>query len=163
MENYEDFSVSYNERILEILVFVLSEIKQNISIEELNVAELIQRGYSEVEISAAISWLLDKVDMEGALMMFPKMQSVSTSFRILNQVEKSLFTSATWGKIVEYQELGILTPEQVEFLIFRAVAIQSDVTTIEEVNDLVSKLLFYSNSMIPSGSKILLDGNDRVN
>lgn len=163
MENYEDIFIRSNDRILDILVFVLSEITEGEKIEEINIDRLIQKGYSEIEISAAISWLVDKVEIDGSLLVFSKVRFRSKSFRILNSAEKQLFSPEAWSKILEYQELGLLTLEQVEFIIFRSSAMNTDLTTIEDVNSVVSKLLFHFPVHLPSGSKVMLDSKDKIN
>ena len=163
MDNYEDIFVRYNDRILDILVFVLSEITEGEKIEEINIEKLIQKGYSEIEISAAISWLVDKVEIDGSMLVFSKVRFRSKSFRILNSSEKLFFSPIAWSKILEYQELGLLSLEQVEFIIFRSFAMNVELTTIEDVNSVVSKILFHFPLNLPSGSKVMLDAKDKVN
>ena len=51
------------ERIVEIITFVLSELKQNKKLSEIDLNVLQDRGYSSSEISTAFSWLVDKLEL----------------------------------------------------------------------------------------------------
>ena len=86
------------ERIIEIIVFVISELKQNKAIADISIDELHDLGYTSAEISTAFSWIVDRIDfserfLPGTTTPSPK------SFRILHADEKDLFTTDGWGEI----------------------------------------------------------------
>ena len=56
-----------NERVVEILIYIMSEIRRNRNVTtKLDILSdsLIEKGYSESEISSAFSWLMDRLNNE---------------------------------------------------------------------------------------------------
>ena len=107
------------EKIIEIIVYVIQQVKQNKSLNELNVEELQKKGYSNSEISTALSWLIDKSEITERLFPSPD-ASNNESFRVLHDTEKDLFTKDAWGELISMKELGIISNENIEMLIDRS-------------------------------------------
>ncbi len=51
---------SGRERIIEIIFFLLNEIRDNTPLTDIDLKPLSTRGFSETEISTAFSWLIDR-------------------------------------------------------------------------------------------------------
>ena len=51
------------ERIVEILIYIMSEMQGNKGITEIDVRDLKEKGYTQSEISAAFSWLYDNMKL----------------------------------------------------------------------------------------------------
>lgn len=149
------------ERIIEIIVYVMSELKQNKQLTEIDVNELHQLGYTNSEISTAFSWLVDKIEFEDSE-KYEKKSSIA-SFRILHEAEKELFTKPALGELVQYTALGILTNEHIEQIIERA--LMSGMTSIDS-NNLKSFVAFsvfnaYNNNA--GGVRFMLMGGETIN
>ena len=149
------------ERIVEIITFVLSELKQNKKLSEIDLTELQDRGYSSSEISTAFSWLVDKLEFNSQTK--PIEISDVNSFRILHDAEKELFTDSAWGELVQMQMLGMISIDQIEQLIERALL--SGVFKIDSnyLKNMIAALLFDTTNSITPGSRLMLSGNDSIN
>lgn len=102
------------ERILQIIVLVVQELNQNKSINDIKVNQLYNLGYSDVEISTAVSWVMDRLGLDR--WEAPK----ASSFRILSPTEKLLFDDEALSELMQYLALGLITNEQLEEIIDRA-------------------------------------------
>ncbi len=106
------------ERIIELVIILMSEIHKKESVEELDITKFEKAGYSNIEISTAVSWLID----ENANFLKPihDLQNKDKSFRILSQVEQDLFTVEAWGEVIQMLSLGLINYETIELLIERS-------------------------------------------
>jgi uncharacterized protein Smg (DUF494 family) len=150
------------ERIIEIMVILLTEMSDHRELSDIDFEKLNSLGFSNEEITTAFSWLIEKID-ELKLNVRKKSVKTDSGFRILNKVEKNLFSKDAWGEIISLQTLGLLTNEHLEGLIDWAVFVG-----IEEVNkahlfNYLAFNLFNLHSQQTNGSRYLLFGNDTVN
>lgn len=149
------------ERIVEIITFVLSELKQNKKLSDIDLTILKDKGYSSSEISTAFSWLVDRLEFEN----LPQPLNISdvNSFRILHDAEKELFTEAAWGELIQMQSLGMINTDQIEQIIERALL--SGVFKIDSffLKNMIASFIFNATSSTTPGSRILLSGNDSIN
>ena len=47
------------EKVIEILVYIMSEVQENKRLSDIDLGDLKSQGYTQSEISAAFSWLYD--------------------------------------------------------------------------------------------------------
>ena len=91
------FTISYNyinsmyEKIIEIISLVVSELKYKKHINDIDMKELFDLGYTQEEISTAFSWLVDRLDFSEKF--FTASTPSPESFRIMLDSEKELFTN----------------------------------------------------------------------
>src|SRR5207248_415467 len=94
------------ERIMEILVFLLSEIQANKAISDIDTKVLSQLGFSQTEISTAFSWLLDKLSVNGVgnddpvIFTSPSLKrsrKETSSHRVYHEAERSIISSEARG------------------------------------------------------------------
>ncbi len=52
-----------HERIVEIILFLVNELKSNKQLSEVDVSLLSQNGYTQSEISTAFSWLFERMSV----------------------------------------------------------------------------------------------------
>jgi uncharacterized protein Smg (DUF494 family) len=150
------------ERIIEIIVLVISELKQNKAISDIDVDGLQTLGYTNSEISTAISWLVDRVEFSDQFFAF-SITSNLDSFRILHDAEKELFTQEAWGQIIQFNSLGILTNEHIETLIERTAMMGMRQIDIHQLKYFLANLLFNIHTSGTPGSRIMLHGNESIN
>mgnify|MGYP006286712543 CR=1 FL=1 len=149
------------ERIIEIIVFVISELRLNKNLDDINIKELKSRGYTSSEISTAISWLVDQLEFSESFLS-PDLFSQNVSFRVMHQAERELFTPEALGEIIQFNALGILTNEHIELLIENASMLGINEVDVPQVRSFIANNVFnvqYNNS----GSRFLLQGNDTIN
>lgn len=150
------------ERIIEIIVFVISELRQSKDLSEINVKELESRGYTSSEISTAFSWLVDRVEFTEEL-FHNQSKTNPNSFRILHDTEKDMFTQAALGELIQLHSLGILSNEHIEVLIERAALTGTVRIDSRGLKSYVANSVF-NQAMSPLGaSRLMLDGKDSIN
>ncbi|MBL7973740.1 MAG: DUF494 family protein [Candidatus Kapabacteria bacterium] len=151
------------ERIMEIIVHVISEMSTAGSVEDIDISHLQMQGYTEAEISIAVSWLVQQmqespVPAEGKVLQ----QTSSTSFRTLHPAEQHLFSKEAHGELIQLLTLGIITNEHVESIIERCFMFGESGITKKDMYGIISDLIFRDNSL-QAGSRTMLMGNDTIN
>lgn len=155
------------ERIMEILVFLLSEMRSKKALTEIDLMPLSQRGFSQTEISAAFSWLFDKLATdqsapEGPMVFAAPMRSRSLSHRVYHDVERSVIGSAAQGYLMQMHELGIMGDFDIEFVIDRIMMAGVQSVSLEEVRELVCGTVLGFEDAPKAHSRVMLSGTDRV-
>jgi Smg protein len=164
---------SGRERIMEIVFFLLSEIKENKPLAEIDLKPLSVRGFSEIEISTAFSWLIDKFSQgsDDPLILavpFGKKPSLLgpakdlASFRVYHEIESSVISKEARGFMLQMLELGILTDSDVEFMIDRIMLSGAQSASLEEVKDFVTSMLFHFDAPYSPLGRVMLSGSERV-
>ncbi|MFA6569741.1 MAG: DUF494 family protein [Bacteroidota bacterium] len=150
------------EKIIEIIVFVIAELKQNKNFDEIDIGELQRLGYTQEEISTAFSWIVDRIEFSDK---FPTNLVFTTvdSFRVLHEVEKQLFSPEAWGDLVQLQTLGIISNEMIEILIERAIMMGMQEIDSENLKSFVAGFIFNANSNTSPVQHYMLRGNERIN
>ena len=149
------------ERIIEIIVYVVTELKFKKSINDVDISELQQRGYTNSEISTAFSWLVDRMEISEKLIS-PQSPS-SNSFRILHEAERELFTAAAWGEIIQMNTLGLINNDHIELLIERAAMMGIRQIDVSHLKAYIANVIFNANYNSMPGSRLMLSGSDTIN
>ncbi len=150
------------ERIIEIIVYVISELKKNKQFSEINIDELQRQGYTSSEISTAFSWLVDRMEFGGKLFDVGT-ASQAGSFRVLHEAETEFFTSEAWGEMIQLHTLGILTNENIENLIERAAIMGMQKIDTKQLKWFVANSIFNANDGETPGSRFMLNGSETIN
>lgn len=160
---------------MEIIYFLLSEIKENTPLTEIDLKPLSVRGFSETEISTAFSWLIDKF-AEGPVenpvvlsvpfgkrnMLDPAKSGEEASFRIYHDAERMVITAEARGFLSQMLELGLISDAEQEFVIDRIMLAGTPTATLEDVKELVANLLFHFEHPSSPAGRVMLNGSDRV-
>ncbi len=149
------------ERIIEIIVFVISELKQNKHISDIDVDELQKLGYTNSEISTAFSWLADRIEFSEQVVAESSIRSTD-SFRIFHDAEKELFTRDALGELIQFQSLGLLNNDHIESLIERALMSGLMEVDTQTLKTFVAGILFSASANADS-NRVMLRGNDTIN
>ncbi len=163
------------ERIIEIIFFLLKEIRENTPLTEIDLQPLSVRGFSETEISTAFSWLIDKfstnpgddplvlaVPFGKRSMLDPSKSAADAGFRVYHEVERSVIAPEARGFMLQMVELGLLSDSDQEFLIDRIMLSGISHATLEDVKDLVSSTIFHFDYFSSPQGRIMLNDSDRV-
>lgn len=148
------------ERIIEIIIYVVSALKNNNHFEESDIKELIDLGYTNAEISTAFSWIADSMDTIDKLV--PDVNTSKASFRILHEIEKDLFTTEALGEIIQMITLGIITNENLESMIERAILLGIRQIDSKQIKAFVAGLIVGNQQTVPS-IRLMLTGNETIN
>ena len=150
------------ERIVEILMYVLSEArKTNKQIGEIDVSALERQGYSQTEISLAFSWLFDRlsVGIENSPIV---PEEHSTSFRVLHHAEKYAITPEAFGYLIQLRELNIISDAEFEIVIERSLLTGFERLEISAIQAIVASVLFDAGRSGKSRGEMIFHSNDTI-
>ena len=149
-------------RIVEIIVYLVSELKQNKTISDIDVGELQKRGYTNSEISTAFSWLADRLEFSEELLFDDEINNTD-SHRILHEAERELFTREAWGDLIQYHSLGIMENDHIETIIEKALMMGMKKLDSEQLKSFIATAIFYAGDDDIPGSRLMLNGDDLIN
>ena len=147
------------ERIMEIIAYVVGAFSQGTPINKVDTSELSAQGYTESEISAALSWIIERSDQS----LDHQGDTNSGSFRVLHGLEAETISSEAWGLLLSYANLGLLSNEDVEQIIERAMIMGGETSVdLEEIRAIIAVYVMNMGLDSNTGSKTLLSGNESI-
>ncbi len=147
-----------NERIIEIILYLINQIRKDTPIESIDVNGLASDGYTDAEIGAAFSWIADRA-VFGVGVSTPE---ANRSFRILHDTERKLFYADAYGYLLLLTHIGMLDDIDFEMIINRATLSGYHPLDVAEVKEMVSILLAESGDISFGGSRLMLNPHDTV-
>ena len=148
------------ERIVEIILFLVSELKSNKQLSEVDVSMLTNNGYTQSEISTAFSWVFERMSI-GQQLISPE-RSGESSNRILNDAEKLVVSSEAFGYVLQCHQLGLITNADIETIIERIMAAGFGSIGVAEMKSFVAGILFDANNPSSTGGHMSLGTNDTI-
>lgn len=182
MSNFEDTADlssgerAGRERVIEIIVFLLAEIRLNKQLADIDLKPLTKQGFSQSEISTAFSWLFDKIaasSMEQAPVVlattFTPEGNVETSrsyadgpYRVYHEAERNIIAVEAQGYLLQLRELGLLSDNELEMVIDRIMMSGVPAVTLLEMKELVAAMVFDFDDSTRMGSRLMLNASDRI-
>ncbi|MFA5512350.1 MAG: DUF494 family protein [Candidatus Kapaibacterium sp.] len=150
------------ERIMEIIIRVISDLESSQDISDTNIKDLESLGYTASEISTAFSWLADrteKVMLSESNPFFSK----TRGFRILLEEEKELFTYEAYKELIQYISFKLISNEQLEMLLDRAMFSNLPLIDVRLLRHFIVALNFDNSLTSKYAGRMMLDGNDTIN
>jgi len=139
-----------NERVVEILIFLMQEIRENRrGMEHIDgiSKDLVQQGYTENEINAAFSWLFERFESDTEKIYASKKDFRLQSYRVLHDVEKLVISTEAYGYILQLQRLSLIDQSDVEQIIERAMMLGGGRIGINDIKSIVASMFFNSNDL----------------
>ena len=147
------------ERIMEIIAYVVGAFSQGTPINKVDTSELSEQGYTESEISAALSWIIERGDQS----LDHQGNTNTGSFRVLHGLESETISSEAWGLLLSYANLGLLSNEDTEQIIERAMIMGGETSVdLEEIRAIIAVYVMNMGLDSNTGSKTLLSGNESI-
>ena len=153
-----------NERVVEILIYIMSEIRSNHKISgklDILSKNLIQQGYTEGEISSAFTWLLARLKNDSEEIVEQQNPSLKSSFRHLHEIERSIISVEAYGYIIQLKELGIIDEPDTEQILERAMMMGTSEITTGDIKSIVASMLLNHDTFI-DGSYFLFEDNPTI-
>jgi len=150
-----------NERVVEILVYIMNEMQGEQAAPnhmEIISRDLMQRGYTENEISSAFSWLYERQQNENEELVRHTGPTLSGTFRVLHDLERLVISPAGYGYLLQLKHLGILDDAEIEQVIERAMMVGATRLPEEAIKSLVASTLFNLEGM-SGGTFFALEDN----
>jgi uncharacterized protein Smg (DUF494 family) len=145
------------ERIVEIILYLVSELRSNKRLSDVDVSSLTRDGYTQSEISSAFSWLFERLSLGKS--MTDVTSGASTSHRMLNDTEKMVVESQAYGYLIQCQQLGLFNNIDVETIIERIMMTGFTTIGLPEMKSFVAGYLF---DMEGSNGQVSLGMNDTI-
>ncbi|HEY9166504.1 MAG TPA: DUF494 family protein [Candidatus Kryptonia bacterium] len=149
------------EKIVELIVFLMREISQARDISHVDVSKLAERGYSQSEISTALSWIYDKMNLREPLKRVKSPRA--KSYRVFHEAERQIITKEARGFLTEMYELGLIDKLDLENIIERSLMSGSNTVDRDEIKSIIAGVIFEYNSPGKPGSRIMLNSSDTIN
>lgn len=148
------------ERVVEIIMFLVNELKSSKQLSEVDVAVLSNNGYTASEISTAFSWLFERMNVGQPVV--DGVEASDESHRILHDVEKMVISPEAYGYLLQAHQFGILNNGDIETIIERIMAAGFSTVGIAEMKSFIAGMLFDTESQQGSGGRISWGSNDSV-
>ena len=152
-----------SERVVEILIYIMSELRRSKKYSQkldLLSEDLIERGYTESEISSALTWLVNRLNLDSEEVV-QRQEPALRSHRHLHEIERTMISTAAYGYIIQLKELGILDDLEVEEVLERTLMLGTAEVEIEDIKSVVTGILF-RNEGFADGTHLLLEENSII-
>ena len=149
------------EKIVELIVYLMREIRQTHDLSKVDVSKLKDNGYSQSEISTALSWIYDKMNAREPLKKVEGKRA--RSYRMFHEAERQILTKEARGFLVEMYELGLIDYVDMESIIERSLMSGLNIVDRDEIKSIAAGVLFEYNSPGKPGSRIMLNSTDTIN
>ncbi|MEE8239106.1 MAG: DUF494 family protein [Nitrososphaerales archaeon] len=149
------------EKVIEILVYIMSEVQENKRLSDIDLGDLKSQGYTQSEISAAFSWLYDTMRITDG-MVTRVTKPVLGSRRVLNEAEKLVFSTESQGYLIQLRELGLLDDQDVESVIERAMVTAYEKLSVDELREIVASVLFSKTGRNAGTNHSMLNSRDTI-
>ena len=108
---------------------------------------LLEQGFSDDEISTAMSWLMHHGETIDRVLQGYPAGVPRPVWRILNEMEKSAISPNAFGYLFHLRELELLNDMEMENIIDRAVSLQISHIDVEDMQDLIAAVVLdFENS-----------------
>jgi uncharacterized protein Smg (DUF494 family) len=148
------------ERIVEIILFLVSELKSNKQLNDVDVSLLTENGYTQSEISTAFSWLFERMPLGQELVA--KDQDTRFSHRVLHEAEKMVITPEGYGYLLQCRQLGLLSNADIETIIERIMGAGFSSAGVPEMKSFVAGMLLDGDSQSGMSGRISLNSDDTI-
>jgi len=149
------------EKIIEIIVYLLGELKKNKQLGDIELENLSHLGYTQNEINTAFSWIYTKIYAGDKI--FNDEKARSKSFRMLHDVEKNVVTPEAYGYLIQLRELGVITDMDMEVIIDKIMLSSYNKIDVEDIKGYIAAYLLDIDDMNNSNRRIGLNTNDTIN
>ena len=153
--------MNMHDRILQIVSEVIGRMQAGDSITGIQLKEFETRGFTVAEISTALSWIAERIE-DSMIEKTNHATRSPQSHRILNDAERSMFSSESWGKLLHFHEIGLLQTEHVEMLIERAIMMNLGVIDNSTLTMLIVAMLFQDDVSRHAVHRMLLKGDEHI-
>lgn len=151
-----------NERIIDIILYLVTQIRQETPIEHIDVNRLSAAGYTQAEIGAACSWLVDRATFGTAMAPSVPSGEPRRAYRVLHESERRMFRPEAYGYLLQLFEIGLVDAAELETVINRAQVASLYALDTIEVKSLIGLLLAESGDLSFGGSRLMLNSHDVV-
>jgi Smg protein len=137
--------MKHSENILDVLMYLFDNYVDSDNIDDYDHDVLRQQlhkaGFVTTEISKALNWLDDLVDVPQAVESRDR-EPLQHAIRHYSAEEVEKLSTECQGFLLFLQQLGVLSPAMRERVIDRAMALESEQLTLDELKWVLLMVLF---------------------
>lgn len=148
------------EKIIEIIVFLLSELKNNKELAEIDIDKLSNLGYTQNEINTAFSWVYSKI--YSGEKVFVDEEGSSKSQRFLHDVEQNVISADAYGYLIQLKELGLLNSMDLDLIIDKIMVSSHNRVELEDMKLIIASYLLDLDDMSNTNSRAMINTNDTI-
>lgn len=149
------------EKIVEIIVYIIKEMQDNKELGDINLNELADYGYTETEISTALSWVIDKISLGESVFLAAK-RDARASHRIFHEAEKMVINPEAQGYILLLRELGVVDEMDMEMIIERVMLSGFQRADLKNIKSIIASVMFDRDEGNAPGSRFMLTSHDTI-
>jgi uncharacterized protein Smg (DUF494 family) len=156
-----DERIVMKEKVVELLVYIMSAVQENKRISEIDLTELATQGYTQSEISAAFSWFHEIVEsnQQRETGVSPP---AAGSRRILHEAERAALSTESQGFLIQLLELGVINDKDCETVIDRVMMAGYEKLAVTDLRDIVASVLFARRGDDGFGGRSMLNSGDTI-
>lgn len=135
-----------NERVMEIVVYIVNAMQSNIDdtiqgrFESLS-EKLVEEGYTETEIDSAFSWLMENINKEPIGALLSETPHHNQPSKTWDEFDRSILTPAAYNYMLQLRELDIIGETEVEQIVEKALLHGKQGISIPEIKALIATLI----------------------
>jgi uncharacterized protein Smg (DUF494 family) len=148
------------EKVLEIIVHILSQIKSDKRLNDIDVDALAKEGYTDAEINSAFAWIYSKIEQGESL--FIEKNKTNKSHRFFHPAEKSIITNEAIGYLIQMKELGLISDLDEELIIDRIFFLGYQKAGIPEIKTVLTTLIFNFDGKSDKLERLILQNNETI-
>lgn len=145
------------EKIIEIIVYLLSELKNNKQLADIDLQNLSGMGYTRSEIYTAFSWIYSRINTGKTV--FVSKKKTRKSHRFLHNIEKNIIEPDAFGYLIELKELGILNDKDVETMLEKIMLTGYAKVTLKDMKSIALEHILDSDNE----SRIIIKPDESIN
>lgn len=107
--------------------------------------ELVGKGFDDLQIAMAISWVEKAVNSGTVNECLAMLQRQSDGIRVVNPLERLCFSSSIWSRLEICRQKGLISDEVVERVLEGARALDTRDWEDDEVSNLLAEMMFAFN------------------
>ena len=148
------------EKIIEIIVYLLSELKNNKQLAEVDMDNLANLGYTQNEINTAFSWVYSKIYAGEKIFLDPN--SDTRSQRFLHDAEQNVVSPEGYGYLVQLKELGLINNMDIDLIIDKIMVCSYSIVSKEYMKSIIASYLMDIDEMNDTNSRVMININDTI-
>jgi uncharacterized protein Smg (DUF494 family) len=148
------------EKIIEIIVYILAEIKNRKQISDIDFKKLSKIGYTESEINTAFAWIYSRINQGENI--FQEKKRSAKSKRFFHEFEKDILTIEARGYLISLMELGLLSDTDEEIILDRIFYSGFENIGKAELKALVASLILNLENKSDKLERLVLQNNDTI-
>lgn len=148
------------EKIIEIIVFLLSELKNNKQLTDVDMHKLENLGYTQNEINTAFSWVYSKI--YAGEKIFAEKQTENNSQRFLHDLEQNIIAPEAYGYLIQLKELGLINNMDIDLIIDKIMVSSYSKVEEEDMKLIIANYLLDIDEMNDANSRVMINTNDTI-